>query len=68
MAAPYVWEHDEPPAGHGSHPVVLVDFDDALAYCRWLSESLGRAVDRLVDRERWARRHRARLVAPEERE
>src|SRR3981081_963419 len=21
-AAPYSWEHDEPPAGHGSHPVV----------------------------------------------
>ena len=34
MAAPYVWEKNEPPVGHGSHPIVLVQYDDALAYCR----------------------------------
>jgi formylglycine-generating enzyme required for sulfatase activity len=43
LAAPYVWEQGEPPPGHGGHPVVLVRYDDALAYCRWLSEVLGRA-------------------------
>ena len=52
MAAPYVWENDEPPTGHGSHPVVLVRDDDARAYCRWLSDSLGRAV-RLPTEAEW---------------
>ena len=42
LAAPYVWSDNEPPAGHGSHPIVLVRYDDALAYCRWLSEAVGR--------------------------
>ena len=52
MAAPYVWEKNEPPVGHGSHPIVLVQYDDALAYCRWLSDSLGRAV-RLPTEAEW---------------
>src|SRR5882672_5234018 len=43
-AAPYAWENGEPPAGHGSHPVVLVRYDDAVAYCRWMSEALSRTV------------------------
>src|SRR5882672_9130112 len=34
MAAPYVWDNDRPPQGFGSHPVVLVRYDDAQAYCR----------------------------------
>jgi formylglycine-generating enzyme len=42
LAAAYVWAGNEPPAGHGSHPIVLVRYDDAVAYCRWLTESLGR--------------------------
>jgi formylglycine-generating enzyme required for sulfatase activity len=54
MAAPYVWNDGEPPAGHGSHPVVLVPFEDALAYCRWLSDSLGRPV-RLPTEAEWER-------------
>ena len=44
LAAPYVWEDGQPPAGHGSHPVVLLRYDDALAYCQWLSEGLTRIV------------------------
>ena len=31
LAAPYVWEQNQPPAGHGTHPVVLVRYDDALS-------------------------------------
>src|SRR5437867_11512357 len=38
LAAPYEWEDKSPPASHGAHPVVLVRYDDALAYCRWLSD------------------------------
>src|SRR5262245_55092193 len=44
LASPYQWEKDEPPGGHTSHPVVLVRYDDALSYCRWLSDAIGRAV------------------------
>ena len=51
-ARSYVWEDDRPPAGHGSHPVVLVRYDDALAYCRWLSDTLSRVV-RLPTEAEW---------------
>lgn len=52
LAAPYVWDNNEPPAGHGAHPVVLVRYDDALAYCRWLSEACGRTF-RLPTEAEW---------------
>jgi len=51
LAAPYVWT-DEPPPGRGGHPVVLIRYDDALAYCRWLSGVIGRAV-RLPTEAEW---------------
>jgi formylglycine-generating enzyme len=52
LAAPYAWEDDQPPPGRGSHPVVLVRYDDALAYCRWLSDLMGRFV-RLPTEAEW---------------
>jgi formylglycine-generating enzyme len=52
LAMPYVWEDHQPPPGHGSHPVVLVRYDDALAYCRWLSDAIGRSV-RLPTEAEW---------------
>jgi formylglycine-generating enzyme len=58
LAAPYAWSGDQPPAGHGSHPVVLVSFEDALAYCEWLSRELGRTV-RLPTEAEWERAARA---------
>ena len=44
LAAPYVWQGGQPPAGHANHPVVLVRYDDAVAYCAWSSEVMHRIV------------------------
>src|SRR5207249_9116051 len=44
LAMPYVWHDGNVPLGHASHPVVLVRYDDAVAYCRWLSTELSRSV------------------------
>ena len=51
-AAPYVWVNGEPDAGHRSHPVVLIKYDDALVYCAWMSETLNRPV-RLPTEAEW---------------
>jgi formylglycine-generating enzyme len=52
LAAPYVWTDARPPASCGSHPVVLVGYDDALAYCQWLSSEL-KGVVRLPTEAEW---------------
>ena len=52
MAAPYVWQDSIPPVGRGSHPVVLVRYDDALEYCQWLSMDVSRVV-RLPTEAEW---------------
>ena len=52
LGLPYVWHDGEPPPGHGGHPVVLVRYDDAQAYCAWLSDALGRRV-RLPTEAEW---------------
>ncbi len=38
---PYLWQGDQYPAGKGQHPVVLVSYEDALAYAQWRSERDG---------------------------
>jgi formylglycine-generating enzyme required for sulfatase activity len=38
----FSWNGPVPPAGREAHPVVLVSFDDARAYARWLSDRTGR--------------------------
>ena len=60
LAAPYEWEEDRPPANRGTHPVVLVRYDDAIAYCRWLSDTLGRLV-RLPTEAEWEKAARGGL-------
>ena len=60
LAAPYVWQGGEPPPGHSSHPVVLVRYEDAQAYCRWMSEGIGRTV-RLPTEAEWEKAARGGL-------
>lgn len=62
LAAPYLWEGENPPPGHGSHPVVLVSFDDAAGYCRWLSDSTERVV-RLPTEAEWEKAARGGVEA-----
>jgi formylglycine-generating enzyme required for sulfatase activity len=52
IASRYAWTGDAPPEGHLSHPVVLVRYQDALAYCAWLAGELDRAV-RLPTEAEW---------------
>jgi formylglycine-generating enzyme required for sulfatase activity len=52
LAAPYVWQNAHPPPAHGNHPVVLVRYADALAYCMWFSETIRRVV-RLPTEAEW---------------
>lgn len=53
-AAQYEWREREPPAGRGNHPVVLVRYEDALAYCAWATAEFGRPI-RLPTEAEWER-------------
>ena len=52
LSAPYAWEDATPPAGRGGHPAVLIRYDDAVAYCDFLTSVLGRLV-RLPTEAEW---------------
>ena len=51
LATPYVWRGGQLPLERARHPVTLVTFGDAVAYCAWLSQRLGVTV-RLPDNTR----------------
>jgi formylglycine-generating enzyme required for sulfatase activity len=46
------WDGDQFPAEKGGHPVVNVSWDDAVAYCKWLSEKSGKSY-RLPTEAEW---------------
>ncbi len=51
-AAPAYWKGGAPPSTLADHPVVGVCFTDALAYCKWLSETSGHTF-RLPSEAEW---------------
>jgi len=50
---PKDWKNGVFPAGKDRHPVVNVSFEDANAYCRWLTQKDGKAKYRLPTAEEW---------------
>lgn len=49
---PLHWKNGEIPEGLESHPVVYVSYDDAKAFCKWLSQETGENID-LPTNDEW---------------
>jgi len=54
LAAADSWRDGTPPRHRAHHPVTLVTWSDAVAYCRWLSEKTGDVI-RLPTEIEWER-------------
>ena len=56
----YAWHGGAPPRERLDHPVTMVQWDDAVAYCAWLSVATGRAF-RLPSEAEWEKTCRGGL-------
>jgi formylglycine-generating enzyme len=54
IAASFTWRNGSPPDDRTRHPVTLVGYHDAAAYCAWLSRTIGQIV-RLPTEAEWER-------------
>jgi sulfatase modifying factor 1 len=59
-AAAYFWSNGTPPEGRDHHPVTLVCYEDAVAYCDWLAIKTSQPI-RLPTEAEWERAARGGL-------
>jgi sulfatase modifying factor 1 len=60
LAAKYLWNNGTPPEERDHHPVTLVGYDDAVAYCGWIASKIGKPV-RLPTEAEWEKAARGGL-------